>query len=280
MSYIPHSYQPYSDKSGECLVIGSEGGRFVGLRIESISFPLTINAAQAGICLCLMNGEQPKEILCSHEYDSDLSYWTSRFNITITRVETKQLQLVIEEALVLQQTMLVGHGKELFSPISQEEFGTSEIILQRKGADIYQGKNLPIFTKEHMDRLASKLRSLCSLAICEESHFPVSALIWTELGFFPGVNIEFNDWGYGLCAERMALVSALRFAPKQIFGVFVHAEKGDLSTPCGACRQILNEHMPLAKLYCLHKDETWSEYFIHELLPHAFSSTILSKSRD
>jgi homotetrameric cytidine deaminase len=279
MSENTQSYQPYSNKPGECIVKGSKGGSYLGLRIESISFPLTISALQAGICLCLMNGEEPKEILISDSKIGGIENWKSHFDLHIQIVEKVHLQHLIEEVVTDQQSLSLDLTRDsIFSPISHDEFELSHMIPKLEKAYKQRNQNLPIFTKKQMDKVAAKLRQLCSYSICEESNFPVSAMIWTEQGLVPGVNVEFKDWENGLCAERTALASALRYSPKNIYGLFVHAEQGDLSTPCGACRQVLNEHMPYAKLYSLHKDGSWSEYSIHELLPHAFSSNVLSKT--
>ena len=279
MSENTQSYQPYSNKPGECIVKGSKGGSYLGLRIESISFPLTISALQAGICLCLMNGEEPKEILISDSKIGGIENWKSHFDLHIQIVEKVHLKHLIEEVITDQQSLSLDLTRDsIFSPISHDEFELSHMIPKLEKAYKQRNQNLPIFTKKQMDKVAAKLRQLCSYSICEESNFPVSAMIWTEQGLVPGVNVEFKDWENGLCAERTALASALRYSPKNIYGLFVHAEQGDLSTPCGACRQVLNEHMPYAKLYSLHKDGSWSEYSIHELLPHAFSSNVLSKT--
>ena len=279
MNEKTRSYQPYSNKPGECVVQGSKGGTYLGLRIESISFPLTISALQAGICLCLMNGEEPQEIIISDYNIGGIEKWKSHFDVHIQIVEKVHLQQLIERVVTDQHSLNSNHSSDsMFSPISHDEFELSQLVPELEKALQQRNQNLPIFTKKQMDKVAAKLRQLCSYSICEESNFPVSAMIWTEQGLFPGVNVEFRDWQNGLCAERTALASAFRYAPKHIFGIFVHAQQGDLSTPCGACRQVLNEHMPNAKLYSLHKDSSWSEYSIHELLPHAFSSNLLSKT--
>ena len=278
MNVNKRSYQPYSNKPGECVVKGSKGGSYLGLRIESISFPLTISALQAGICLCLMNGEEPQEIIISDSNIGGIEKWKTLFDVHIQIVEKVHVQQLIEEVVKQQSLNLDLTRDSIFSPISDDELELSHMVPELEKALQQRNQNLPIFTKKQMDKVAAKLSQLCSYAICEESNFPVSAMIWTEQGFFPGVNVEFRDWENGLCAERTALVSALRFSPKHIYGLFVHAEQGDLSTPCGACRQVLNEHMPYARLYSLHKDGSWSEYSIHELLPHAFSSNVLSKT--
>ena len=37
--------------------------------------------------------------------------------------------------------------------------------------------------------------------------------------------------------------------------------KGEFSSPCGACRQVLFEHVPLGKTELYHADGTYSEHF-------------------
>ncbi|NBW70317.1 MAG: hypothetical protein EBR32_02740, partial [Bacteroidetes bacterium] len=223
------------------------------------------------------NGEEPQEIIISDSNIGGIEIWKSHFDVPIQIVEKVHLQQLIEEVVKQQSLNLDLTRDSIFSPISHDELELSQMVPELEKALQQRNQNLPIFTKKQIDKIAAKLRQLCSYSICAESNFPVSAMIWTEQGLFPGVNVEFSEWENGLCAERTALASALRYSPKNIYGLFVHAEQGDLSTPCGACRQVLNEHMPYAKLYSLHKDGSWSEYSIHELLPHAFSSNVLSK---
>jgi len=121
------------------------------------------------------------------------------------------------------------------------------------------------------------LRSLIEKAVIPHSEFPVSALLYTEKGVIPGVNIEVNSWALGLCAERVALFRAVAAGAKSFRHLKVYAPKGDFSSPCGSCRQVLTEWMPDKNVELHHGDDTISTHKIMHLLPYAFSSKKLIK---
>ncbi len=79
----------------------------------------------------------------------------------------------------------------------------------------------------------------------------------------------------GLCAERVALSKALASGNIDFSAISVHTLKGEFSSPCGACRQVLKEHLPLSKAKLFHANDTYSEHFINDFLPYNFSSKSL-----
>ncbi len=115
------------------------------------------------------------------------------------------------------------------------------------------------------------------MAVVEESNFPVSALVETEEGYFSGVNIECSSWNLGLCAERVVITKALTYGAKKLENLHIHSRGGEFSSPCGACRQVIMEHMPDKQIYLHHADGTESVHFAVDLLPHSFRSSTLAK---
>ncbi len=57
-----HNYIPYSGQASTAVVQSREGAYFPGVRVENISFPLTISAIQNALFCCLSEGHQPKVI--------------------------------------------------------------------------------------------------------------------------------------------------------------------------------------------------------------------------
>ena len=290
----PRRYQPYSSKPGVCIIESKEGNLFLGIRIESASFPTTISAVQSGVIQCLMHGQEPAVVFYQDPTLSGLEYWINSFSIEAEQISEQELN---DKATKLQEynqqklnSSTLNHNQisnpnqttrlNSVKPIPLEVFGLSKFSRDMQDIKEETNKSHPIFSKIQMEQFKQALVDVCKLAICPESNFPVGALLWTNLGVFPGVNVEFHDWSLGLCAERTAIISALSYGADTFYGIFVHAIYGDLSTPCGACRQILSEHMLFSKLYCLHKDYTWSEYFIHDLLPNAFYTDFLAKFKN
>ena len=285
------SHQPYSNKAGLCIIKSKEGNLFLGIRIESASFPTTISAVQAGVVQCLMHGQQPAIVFYQDPTISGLDYWVSLFFLKTEQLSEKTFHnKVVKLQKTYQQKLEATNHKHSYAvkssqvkgitslePISLEFFGLTKFSEEAYNLENTATTSSPVFKRDQMEQFKQTLVNVCQHAICTESNFPVGALLWTNLGIFPGVNVEFDDWSLGLCAERTALISALSHGAKTFYGIFVHAINGDLSTPCGACRQILSEHMLYSKLYSLHKDYTWSEYFVHDLLPNAFFTDSLAK---
>lgn len=122
-----------------------------------------------------------------------------------------------------------------------------------------------------------QLKMLLKNAVVEQSNFPVSAIVVTEQGCYPGVNVECSSWSMGLCAERIAIAKALTFGANAIKELHIHTREGEFSSPCGACRQVMIEHLPNCQVHLHHADGSESFHFTNDLLPHSFRSSSLSK---
>jgi len=121
------------------------------------------------------------------------------------------------------------------------------------------------------------LKTLLPYPKIKESDFPVVCFIKTEKGSISGVNIENTDWRMGLCAERVAISRAISNGAASLGEMYIFAPKATYGTPCGACRQVINEHLPNERLFMYHGDETHSEIIAQYLLPHSFMSSSLKK---
>lgn len=225
-----HNYVPYSKESSIAVVRSQSGQWFPGVRIENISYPLSISATQNALFCCLSEGHQPEELFTEEMESSMISSWEKEFNLSAQPLDIDQLQDVT-------------FGNPILSP--------------------------DINKKEILKKLLDK-------AIVDESDFPVSALIETDQGYFSGVNIECSSWNMGLCAERIAISKALTFGAQKLNSLAIHTRKGEFSSPCGACRQVIIEHLPTKQIHLHHADNSESVHFSKDLLPHSFQSTSLS----
>ena len=126
-------------------------------------------------------------------------------------------------------------------------------------------------------QIKDKLKQLLQNAQAMHSDFPVSALLETDQGFISGVNIECSEWGYGLCAERVAISKALSCGITTFKKMHIHTRDGEFSSPCGACRQVLIEHLKDKKVHLYHANGTTSEHFTSDLLPYSFHSSKLTE---
>lgn len=227
-SLIARAYVPYSKKPDACIVHGDKGGYFLGVRIENISYPLTISSVQAACCICLSYGQIPKIIFSSSDKDPQLDYWGKEFNC---------------ESII----------SKIPANFTLKEYGENPVSNK----------------KDH-------LKKLLHSAVTPNSNFPVSAILSTVNKCYTGVNVEVSDWSKGLCAERIALCKAIADNASDFISISVQTLKGEFSSPCGACRQVIFEHIPLIKAELFHADNTLSKHFIMDLLPFSFCSKDLS----
>lgn len=130
---------------------------------------------------------------------------------------------------------------------------------------------------ENIENVIDPLKNLCKITVSDKSNFPVAALLKVGGGFIPGVNIEFEEWNLGLCAERVALSRALASGYTELLGIHIYAPKSEYISPCGACRQVLNELMPDQMVELHHDEESQSRHFISHLLPNGFTTNSLKK---
>ncbi len=135
----------------------------------------------------------------------------------------------------------------------------------------------PVIIPEVEGDTETVLKSLLDQAVVKNSEFPVSALLLTDDGYVPGVNVECSNWSFGLCAERMALAKAISYGYTDFRELKLHTRYGEFSSPCGACRQVIVEHMPRQPVDLYHADGSRSRHYSSDLLPHSFRSTYLTK---
>ena len=80
-------------------------------------------------------------------------------------------------------------------------------------------------------------------ALAPYSGFKVGAAIQTADGrIFTGCNIENASYGLSICAERVALWKALSEGATAFQEMAIVSEADTITSPCGACRQLLWEY--------------------------------------
>ena len=94
-------------------------------------------------------------------------------------------------------------------------------------------------------QLLTAAREAAETAYAPYSSFPVGAAVLTADGtVFQGCNVENASFPLTVCAERVAVGTAVAAGHREIVAVAVTAPKVASVTPCGACRQVLNEFKP------------------------------------
>jgi len=106
------------------------------------------------------------------------------------------------------------------------------------------------------------------------SKFKVGAALLTRSGeIIGGANVESASYGLTCCAERVALFKALTDGKKDFVAVAVVARCEGGPMPCGACRQLLREYAPDAKVFVADSGglEKIKTFTVKKLLPAAFT---------
>lgn len=120
-----------------------------------------------------------------------------------------------------------------------------------------------------VERLIAAARAAAAHAYVPYSHFPVGAAVLTASGeIVSGVNIENASSGLTVCGERVAIFTAAAAGHRELRAVAVSAPRAPGTTPCGACRQVINEFTPEAGELIVLIDHG------HRVVPHAFSDLL------
>jgi cytidine deaminase len=86
-------------------------------------------------------------------------------------------------------------------------------------------------------------------AVAPYSKFRVGAALLTRDGtVIHGANVESVSYGLTCCAERIALFKALTEGHKHFSAIAIVAPHAK-TAPCGACRQLLAEYAPDARVF-------------------------------
>ena len=92
------------------------------------------------------------------------------------------------------------------------------------------------------EQLIELAKNVSQNAYAPYSKFPVGACVLAESGkVYTGCNFENSSYGMTICAERNAVGTAIAAGERKIKAVAIYSPKMINCTPCGACRQVLNE---------------------------------------
>jgi cytidine deaminase len=120
--------------------------------------------------------------------------------------------------------------------------------------------------------LVQRARDAARHAYAPYSHFRVGAAVEDADGnVYLGCNVESASYGLTICAERNAIFAAIAAGARRPFGALavscIDAASGGCS-PCGACRQVMFEHLhPRAQIQV----DGLGNFSPSDLLPHGFA---------
>jgi len=134
---------------------------------------------------------------------------------------------------------------------------------------------MPKLNKAKLIQVAAQARQF---AVAPYSHFQVGAALLTRSGeIICGANVESASYGLTCCAERIALFKALTEGKTDFVAIAIVTRLPGGAMPCGACRQLLAEYAPKARVYVADsaKLKQIREFNVSKLLPGAFDGTSL-----
>ena len=120
-------------------------------------------------------------------------------------------------------------------------------------------------------KLEKAARTAAKSSYSPYSNFQVGAAVLTNSGkIFAGTNVENASYGLCNCAERTAIFSAVAAGERKLQCVIVYTPTETATTPCGACRQVINEFGPEARVISICDSDDRIETSLSALLPGAF----------
>ena len=131
------------------------------------------------------------------------------------------------------------------------------------------------------DALIAAAREAARASYSPYSNFAVgAALRFEDGGVVTGTNVENASYGLALCAETVAVARAMAEGRRGgLEAVAVTGPGAEPITPCGRCRQVLNELAELGgtdpEVLCVGEGEV-RRLRLSELLPRAFGPASLA----
>ena len=124
-----------------------------------------------------------------------------------------------------------------------------------------------------------KAKEVRRRAYAPYSKFLVGAsLVFSDGDIITGCNVENASYGATVCAERVALFSAVAKGKKEGLE-FLVLVTDPMATPCGLCLQVLSEHCaPSFVLYLADTKKIQKKILLQNLLPFFFQKDHLSTS--
>ncbi|RIK39634.1 MAG: cytidine deaminase [Chloroflexi bacterium] len=106
------------------------------------------------------------------------------------------------------------------------------------------------------------------------SEYAVGAAVLAANGtVIKGCNVENASYGATICAERVALTSAIAQGKRNFLAIAVATQNG--GSPCGICRQVMVELGPQMTVYISDENGNFRTTTVTELLPDSFDPASL-----
>lgn len=128
------------------------------------------------------------------------------------------------------------------------------------------------------DELIEQAMQARQRAYAPYSGFAVGAAVLAASGrVITGCNVENASYGLTICAERVALFKALSEGIRDFRRLAVVTDTGELTFPCGACRQVLWEFSPDLVVVVANLRGERQTHLLRDLLPAPFDRHLLGE---
>lgn len=126
--------------------------------------------------------------------------------------------------------------------------------------------------------LVAAARRVRERAYAPYSKYLVGAALRTANGTVHiGCNVENRSYGLTICAERAAVCAAVGAGEREFDAIAVVTADG--GTPCGACRQVLEEFAPEMRVILAKPEgDPLRATTVRALLPEAFRGDVLESA--
>lgn len=128
-----------------------------------------------------------------------------------------------------------------------------------------------------IDELIEEARRVSELAYAPYSNFQVGAVVVAGGKYYSACNVENASYGLSCCAERNAIFKMVADGQSQLECVVIYTPTGEPTAPCGACRQVLNEFGPTARVVSTCRGDGRLDTNVQQLFPDAFGPKNLSQ---
>ncbi len=126
--------------------------------------------------------------------------------------------------------------------------------------------------------LIARAREMTQRSYAPFSHYHVgAALLGSDGAVYTGCNIESATYGATICAERAAICAAFAAGCHSFTRAAIIADRNELCTPCGICRQLLFEFSDHLVVLCCSADGQVLRLSAEELLPHGFRADSMAE---
>lgn len=166
-----------------------------------------------------------------------------------------------------------NHPDKLSTEDATETSMPDEIARTAKGKDKMEKSDVKKADKT-IGKLYKKALKARENAYVPFSKFKVGAAVLTKSGdIFTGCNIENSSFGLTVCAERVAIFNAAAsgIRPGEIKILLVAADTDDVTSPCGACRQVMAE-FEIPHIIMANVKGDLRKVTVEELLPFGFKA--------